>query len=51
MSDMQTEEKKVVGLSEDAIAALRTKVRGELVQPGGPQYDEARKVYNAMIDK
>ena len=26
-------------------------LRGDLIQPGDPGYDEARKVYNAMIDK
>ncbi len=51
MSDMQTEVIKASGLGQDALAALRTKLRGELIQPGDPQYDTARKVYNAMIDK
>ena len=30
---------------------LRTQLRGELIQPGEAHYDEARKVYNTMIDK
>ncbi|WP_030622771.1 FAD-binding oxidoreductase [Streptomyces sclerotialus] len=30
---------------------LRGSVRGELVEPGDPDYDEARKVYNALHDK
>ncbi len=51
MSDMQTEEKKATGLTGEAIAGLRSKIRGDIIQPGDPQYDEARKVYNAMIDK
>jgi len=51
MSDMQTEVKKATGLSMDAIAALRMKIRGDIIQPGDPEYDTARKVYNAMIDK
>ncbi len=38
-------------LSEQAITALRAQLRGELIRPGGAHYDEARKVYNAMIDK
>lgn len=51
MSDLQTEVKKATHLSMDAIAALRTKIRGDIIQPGDPQYEQARKVYNAMIDK
>src|SRR4030065_1005839 len=51
MSDIQTEVKKAIGLSQDSIAALRMKIRGDIIQPGDPQYDMARKVYNGMIDK
>jgi hypothetical protein len=51
MSEMQTEMMKATGLSQDAIAALRMKLRGDLIKPGDPQYEMARKVYNAMIDK
>src|SRR4030067_118139 len=51
MSDILTDVKKATGLSHEAIAALRTKIRGDLIQPGDPLYDSARKVYNAMIDK
>src|SRR5262245_52430782 len=40
-----------VTLSEQAITALRPQMRGELIQPGDTHYDEARNVYNAMIDK
>lgn len=38
-------------LSETAIAALKSELRGELIQPSDAQYDVARKVYNAMIDR
>jgi FAD/FMN-containing dehydrogenase len=51
MSDMQTEMMKATAISQDALTALRMKLRGDLIQPGDPQYETARKVYNAMIDK
>ena len=51
MSDMQTEIKKAIGIKPEAIAGLRMKIRGEIIQPGDPQYETARKIYNAMIDK
>jgi len=38
-------------IAEPILAALRAKIRGDLIQPGDPQYDSARKVYNGMIDK
>jgi len=39
------------GLAERAVSGLRAQLRGQLIQPGDGQYDQARKVYNAMIDK
>ena len=50
MSDLLTEQKKATGIKQEAIATLRMKIRGDLIQPGDPQYETARKVYNAMID-
>ena len=38
-------------LSETAIAALKSGLRGELIQPRDASYDAARKVYNAMINR
>ena len=38
-------------LTEAAIATLKTSLHGELIEPGDPSYDTARKVYNAMIDR
>jgi len=36
---------------DEAIEALRATFRGELIHPGSPAYDEARAVYNGMIDR
>src|SRR5215210_4066067 len=38
-------------LEEGTVEGLRAGLRGELIEPGNEAYDEARKVYNAMIDK
>ena len=39
------------GVSEAAIRALRSAVRGEVLRRGDAGYEEARRVYNAGIDK
>ncbi|HTV28389.1 MAG TPA: FAD-dependent oxidoreductase, partial [Xanthobacteraceae bacterium] len=38
-------------MNHQAIAALAQALRGSVVGRDHPQYDEARKLYNAMIDK
>jgi FAD/FMN-containing dehydrogenase len=38
-------------ISEVAVQDLAATMRGHLVQRGDPGYDEARTIYNAMIDK
>jgi FAD/FMN-containing dehydrogenase len=38
-------------LDETAVQGLAAAMRGNLVQRGDPGYDEARTIYNAMIDK
>lgn len=41
----------IANLASQAVSALVAQVRGELIQPSDTTYDEARNVYNAMIDK
>jgi FAD/FMN-containing dehydrogenase len=38
-------------LSETKLETLRGALRGDVVAPADPGYDEARSVYNAMIDR
>lgn len=38
-------------LDKGAISAFKASLRGELIQPGDTRYDEARRLYNGMIDK
>src|SRR5262245_65423678 len=39
------------GLDRSAVAALRKLLRGLLLQPAEPGYDEARTIWNVMITK
>ena len=36
---------------ETDLQGLNAQLRGELIQPGDPRYDDARKVFNGMIDR
>src|SRR5205814_5555217 len=38
-------------LNENAVTVFKANLRGRLIEPGDKDYDEARKVYNAMIHK
>jgi FAD/FMN-containing dehydrogenase len=38
-------------VDHSAIEKFKASLRGTLVQPGDPDYDQARKVWNGMIDK
>src|SRR5213079_1642285 len=38
-------------LNENAVTVFKANLRGRLIEPSDKDYDEARKVYNAMIDK
>ena len=38
-------------VSDEQIDELRASLRGDLLQPDHPDYDQARRVWNAMIDR
>jgi FAD/FMN-containing dehydrogenase len=38
-------------MTDAAVATFKASLRGGLIAPGDPGYDDARKVYNAMIDR
>ena len=38
-------------LDETTVTAFKASLRGELIRPGEADYDEARKIYNGMIDR
>ena len=38
-------------LREETVAAFKATLRGALLRPGDAGYDEARQIWNAMIDK
>jgi FAD/FMN-containing dehydrogenase len=38
-------------MQQEAVTQFRNQFRGKVIEPTDPEYDEARKVYNAMISK
>lgn len=40
----------MTAVDDAVVAELRSELRGELLQPGDAGYDEARTIWNAMID-
>src|SRR5512146_205849 len=47
----RTASEKLATVPEDALAALRGRLRGRLVEPSDADYDEVRAVWNGMVDK
>jgi hypothetical protein len=38
-------------MKQEAVLEFKSQLRGEVIEPTDPHYDEARKVYNAMISR
>ena len=49
--DIAQKDRKAHSLSSDDVAALKASLRGHLLQPGDDGYDDARMIWNAMIDR
>ena len=43
--------KNRMNISEETIENLKSKVKGQIVLPSDPSYDEVRQIWNAMIDR
>src|ERR1700744_2601161 len=41
----------MVNVSSSAVDELKTAMRGQVLVPGDPNFDEARSIWNAMIDR
>src|SRR5215475_3015316 len=50
-NDMMKREDTPIPLEETAIQEFGARLRGALLRPGDADYEQARPVYNAMIDK
>src|SRR5689334_1471491 len=48
---MSQEQNPPTALGAEALQDLSSHVRGALIGPGDADYEQARKVYNAMIDR
>ena len=51
MTTLQATAAGGAALDERAVVDLQSKLRGALIRPGDARYEEARHVYNAMIDR
>ncbi|HLI08149.1 MAG TPA: FAD-binding oxidoreductase [Ktedonobacteraceae bacterium] len=48
---IEEQQPTAVALEDTAIQELASKLRGALIRPGDADYEQARQVYNAMIDR
>jgi FAD/FMN-containing dehydrogenase len=50
-SVLETERRTATALDDATLADLARHVRGELIRPGDPPYDAARRIWNGAIDR
>src|SRR3954470_14470311 len=48
---MTQQQPSAIRLDDAAVQDLASRLRGELIRPGDAGYEQARKIYNGMIDK
>jgi FAD/FMN-containing dehydrogenase len=48
---MAAESQVAGGLKEDIVQTLAASLRGKLIRPSDPEYDDARHIWNGMIDR
>ena len=48
---MLNERNAAVEIEMEAVSSLAAGLQGDLITPADARYDEARTIYNAMIDK
>jgi FAD/FMN-containing dehydrogenase len=51
MEDRMLQQRPADAVDQATLNELKTRERGELIQPGDADYEAARKVYNGMIDR
>src|SRR5262245_7607627 len=51
MTTIEQVQAEVTPVADETLAAFRTAMRGPVLVPGDAGYDEARKVWNGMIDR
>src|SRR5688572_20138245 len=48
---MRTTSRTSIELDDALVKSLTARVRGEVLRPGAPAYDDARSLWNGMIDR